>query len=93
MLQISIVSSLDTSHVNTVLNWILRKLKKTMNTVKIFVLMLAYIIGVVQTHPQTCSQLIDILRHHTDQGNLLKHIDNKTVKVRRLNTLFGYVLF
>ena len=55
-----------------------------MNTVKIFVLMLAYIIGVVQTHPQTFSQLIDILRHHTDQGNLLKHLDNKTVKVREL---------
>ena len=55
-----------------------------MNIVKIFVLMLAYIIGMVQTHPQTFSQLIDILRHHTDQGNLLKHIDNKTVKVREL---------
>ena len=55
-----------------------------MNIVKIFVLMLAYIIGVVQAHPQTFSQLIDILRHHTDQGNLLKHIDNKTVKVREL---------
>ena len=59
-----------------------------MNIVKIFVLMLAYIIGLAQTHPvplpQTFSQLIDILRHHTDQGNLLKHIDNKTVKVREL---------
>ena len=45
-----------------------------MNIVKIFALMLAYIIVAAQTHPQTFSQLIDILRHHTDQGNLSKHI-------------------
>ena len=41
-----------------------------MNIVKTFVLMLTYIIGLAQTHPvplpQTFSQLIGILRHHTD---------------------------
>ena len=58
--------------------------EKTMKIVKIFVLMVACIIGLAQTNPvplpQTFSQLIDILRHHTDQGNLSKHIDNKTVR-------------
>ena len=58
--------------------------EKTMKIVKIFVLTVACIIGLAQTNPvplpQTFSQLIDILRHHTDQGNLSKHIDNKTVR-------------
>ena len=59
--------------------------EKTMNIMKIFALMLTYIIGLAQTHPvplpQTFIQLIHFMRHHhTDQGNSLKHIDNKIDK-------------